>query len=123
MPPIEVLRAYYIRSPEFRVDGNVVSSVRPLDYDEVLGSVEAAFVELFRTVPSGVLDRRSVVEGCLQRGLNESTVQTFLTYSPILEHVDLDAWKLRNCAVFKSTRLPLRHSAKRIRLLLEEGVC
>lgn len=110
VPPISALCAYFTRSPEFRLDRDSVASVQRFDCNEILGSVEAAFVAIFRAVPSGILDRRSVIEACLQRGLNESTVQTFLTYSPILEHVDSDAWKLRGVHVDPAALEALREA-------------
>lgn len=99
VPPSHVLAAFFAHSPEFKIAGAGVSLASHLDYADALGEVDRAIVEVFRSTASGVLDRRSIVEACLARGLNENSVSMFLTYSPVLEHVELDVWKLRGVRV------------------------
>lgn len=123
-PPGNVLSAFYTRSPEFVIDGEMVSSTTVLDPKEELGDVDQALVGVLRGAPTGVLDRKSLVEICLKQGLNESTVQTFLTYSPIIEHVGLDAWKLRGVHVDPAAVEALREAnqlAPRERRILSFG--
>jgi hypothetical protein len=98
-PPSNVLTTFFERNPEFRIQDGNVRPIHPLDYREQLGDVDKALVEVFRSTATGVLDRRGVVEACLARGLNESSVSIFLTYSPIVEHIGLDIWKLRGVGV------------------------
>jgi hypothetical protein len=98
-PPSDVLTTFFERNPEFRIQDGSVQPIHPLDYREELGDVDRALVEVFRSTATGVLDRRGVVEACLARGLNESSVSIFLTYSPIVEHAGLDIWKLRGVGV------------------------
>jgi hypothetical protein len=45
------------------------------------------------------LDRKTLVDECLARGLNENTVAVFTTYSPIIEHIGLNLWKRRGAQV------------------------
>ena len=123
-PPGNVLSAFYTRSPEFRIDGELVSATTPLDPKEELGEIDLALVGVLRGAPTGVLDRKSLVEICLKQGLNESTVQTFLTYSPIIEHASLDAWKLRGVHVDPAAVEALREAnqlAPRERRILSFG--
>lgn len=98
-PPSDVLAAFFRHSPEFRVDNDRVSLIQPLTYLSELGEVDRAFVDVLRSAATAVLDRRSIVEACVARGLNENSVSTFLTYSPIIEHLGTDVWKLRGVRV------------------------
>lgn len=98
-PPSEVLVAYFRQSPEFTLHETQVSPAVSLNYTKELGDVDRALVEVFRSTATGVLDRRAVIDSCRKRGLNENSVSMFLTYSPIIEHVGLDIWKLRGVGV------------------------
>lgn len=99
LPPILVMQRFYEQHPDYEVDESNVRPVIPLDYKRELGDAERTFVEVLRSSPSGVLDRRSLAEGCLSRGMLENTFNVFSTYSCILEHVTLDVWKLRGAHV------------------------
>lgn len=109
-PPSDVLAAFFRHSPEFVFQESLVRSARPLSYVEELGDVDRAFVEVFRATATGVLDRRAVMEACVKRGLNENSVSLFLTYSPIVEHVGIDVWKLRGVRVDPAAVLALREA-------------
>lgn len=98
-PPSEVLAAFFRHSPDFVSQDDQVKTVQSLSYAEELGDVDRAFVEVFRSTATGVLDRRAVMEECVKRGLNENSVSLFLTYSPIVEHIGIDIWKLRGVGV------------------------
>jgi len=99
VPPLTVISAILAAHPEFEVWGEEVHSVVPLDSARELGDTERVFVEVLRSSPAGVLDRRSLAEGCISRGVNENTFSVYTTYSSILDHVDLDVWKLRGVKV------------------------
>jgi hypothetical protein len=98
-PPSDVLTAFFQHSPDFNIKDGQVSPARLLNYADELGDVDKALVDVFRGTSSGVLDRRAVLEACVRRGLNESSVSVALTYSPIIEHVGVDIWKLRGVVV------------------------
>lgn len=99
VPPHAVLGKFLARHPEFRVDGESVGTIKPLNFRIWLGEGEQVLVDVFRTSPSGVLDRKTLIDDCVKRGLNENTVSVYTTYSPILEHIGLDLWKLRGVQV------------------------
>jgi hypothetical protein len=40
-----------------------------------------------------------MIEACIARGVNENTLSMYTTYSPILEHLSIDIWKLRGVIV------------------------
>jgi hypothetical protein len=71
----------------------------PLDYRLVLGDVERAFVEVFRSVPSGLMDRTELEQTLTKRGINPNTLAVFTTYSPILDHPATNVWCLRGADI------------------------
>jgi len=99
VPPQSVLARFLERHPDFLLDGESTTSVKPLDYRKLLGQGEQALVDALRTVSSGVVDRRTLVEECLSRGINENTLSVYTSYSPILEHIGIDLWQLRGVRV------------------------
>lgn len=99
VPPIAVMREFYRRHPDFRQDGDMIEPVKPLDYRNEMGEVEQTLVDLLRLSPAGLLDRQSIITRCVDRGINEATASIFLTYSPIIEHLDIGLWKLRGVVV------------------------
>ena len=113
-PPAYILRLYLALSSEFALDGDDVSPTRALDYRQEMGESERLMVDVLRSSPSGVLDRRSLAEGCIARGMNENTFNVYTTYSSILEHLGIDLWKLRGVEVDPATVEAVR-SANRLR--------
>lgn len=99
VPPIAVMERFFRCHPEYRVDEDHVEPVKLLDYHQLLGETEQTFVEVFRSFPSGVLDRKAMMDACVARGINENTFMMYTSYSPVLEHVGIDMWKLRGVHV------------------------
>ena len=99
VPPQSVIACFLERHPDFHLHGESVTSVKPLDYRKLLGQGEQALVDTLRTISSGVVDRRTLVQECLSRGINESTLSVYTSYSPILEHIGIGLWQLRGVRV------------------------
>jgi hypothetical protein len=99
VPPQRVLKAYYESHPEFIVDDEDISCVMPLDSTAELDKVERTFVEVLRARPSCVMDRASLFEGCVDRGMKSNTFSVFCTYSPVVAHLGWDTWTLRGVKV------------------------
>lgn len=99
VPPIAILRKFYETNTEFNISNNEVSSRFPLEYNKELGETERVIVEVLRSSPTGLLDRKTFIESCINRGVNENTIQLFTSYSPIVDHVGVDIWKLRGVVV------------------------
>lgn len=99
-PPINIMTEWYKQHPEFRVDesGNV-THVDHLESRKELGDVDQALVEVLRSSPTTVLDRSSIREACLSRGINPHSLEVALTYSAVLDHVDTNIWTLRGVVV------------------------
>jgi Sigma-70, region 4/Bacterial RNA polymerase, alpha chain C terminal domain len=100
VPPQSVMSRFFQRHPDFRIDDDsMVTNIKPLDYRLLLGDGDQILVEVLRSAALGVLDRKTLVEECLKRGLNGNTLSVYSSYSPIIEHIGVDLWKLRGVNV------------------------
>ncbi len=99
VPPVSILQLYIDVSDAFELTDNGVASTRPLNYRDELGETELLLVDVIRSSPSGILDRASLAKACLERGMNENTFNVYITYSPVLEHLGVDLWKLRGVEI------------------------
>ena len=99
VPPQSAVKAFFERHREFKVDGDVVYTAIPLEYTRELGATDRTMVDVLRSSPSGVMDRTSLLEECLARGMNENTFSVSSTYSCVLEHLGIGVWKLRGTEV------------------------
>jgi hypothetical protein len=99
VPPVEVMKTFFERHPDFEVQDDMVSLKKAVDYRAVLGDTDRVLVDVLRSAPAGVLDRQSFAEKCMQLGMNENTFSVFTSYSIVVEHLSLDLWKLRGTKV------------------------
>ena len=99
VPPQAVLAKFLQRHPDFQIDGDLASTVRPLDYRKLLGTGEQIIVDVIRSVSSGVLDRKTLIRECLARGINENTLAVYTSYSTVLDHIGVGLWQLRGVRV------------------------
>lgn len=99
VPPQNVMKAFFEQHGDFIVEGDLVKLSAPLDYKKELGDTDRIMVEVLRSAPAGILDRASFADGCIARGMNENTFSIFATYSPVVEHVGVDIWKIRGAIV------------------------
>ena len=96
VPPRSVLRVFYVAHPEFVLrDDDYVEPATPLNYQVELGKTERTLVDVIRSSPASVLDRASFLRGCLRRGMNEYTFNSYSTYSAVVQHVGIDIWSVR----------------------------
>ncbi len=65
-------------------------------------------VEVIRQAPHAVLRREELARRAVDRGLNPSTISVLLTYSPVIERIELDLWTLRGVRVEPMTLAALR---------------
>ena len=100
VPPRDILAAYYRAHPEFVLsDTGLVRPAKPLDYRQELVGVEQVLARVLRASPTNVLDRTSLLEGCVAFGVNPSTLWTILSYSSIVQHIAPGVWSLRGIHV------------------------
>jgi hypothetical protein len=125
VPPQSVIARFFQRHPDFRIDDEaMVTSIRPLDFRQLLGEGEQILVDVLRSSALGVLDRKTLVEACLKRGINENTLSVYSSYSPIIEHIGVDLWKLRGVSVDPAAVEAVRqqnHLRRREQRLLDYG--
>lgn len=57
------------------------------------------FVDVLRSSPSSVLDRATIMQQAVERGVNAQTANVGLTYSCVVEHVDTNIWTLRGADI------------------------
>jgi len=100
IPPISTMRVLFESHPEFVIDEKgYVSSTKALDYQQELGESESILVDIIRSTPTSLLDRKTLRKESIKRGINPNTFEMLLTYSPIIEHVELNIWTLRGLEV------------------------
>lgn len=100
IPPTAILIKFYTANPEFEIDeGGFVRYIKTLDYKTELGERESILVDIIRSTPTSLLNRFSLRAKCKKRGMNLSSFELALTYSPIIEHVDTDIWTLRGLSI------------------------
>jgi len=100
VPPRQILAAYYRAHPDFVMgDDGMVRSARPLNYRSELAGVEQVIVTVLRASPTNILERAELLERCIERGVNLSSLQTFLSYSPVVERLGAGIWSLRGIKV------------------------
>ena len=108
VPSADVMRAFLSDHPEFVVVDDLVHPAVPLDYRRELGEFDRLLVDVLRSSPSAVLDRATIVRECLRRGAQAARVQIELTYSCVVEHVDINIWSLRGADINPSAIEALR---------------
>lgn len=99
VPPRAILLKFYEAHPDFVVEGQCVRPTSPLDYRRELGASEQVLVDVLRAAPTHILDRTSLMDACIARGINENTISVMLSYSSVLAHLETDAWALRGSDV------------------------
>ncbi|MEW6217828.1 MAG: hypothetical protein AB1543_09145, partial [Candidatus Bipolaricaulota bacterium] len=111
-PPVDVLAEFISSSSAFLLEQGLVGSRSLLDYLREIRGPEQVMADVLRSSPSAVLDRSSFLDGCLSRGMNENTFNVYTTYSPILEHIGTDLWKLRGTVVDPAAVAAVRSANK-----------
>jgi hypothetical protein len=100
VPPTDVLRAFLRDHPDFVVTSeDQVRYARTLDYRQELGQSDQVLVDVLRSSASTVLDRATILQQCVERGVNLQTASVGLSYSCIAEHVDTNIWTLRGADI------------------------
>lgn len=109
-PPPAVLLEVYRHHPAFRVEGDLVSAVRPVD-PERMGDLNRRMVEILRTAPEGVMARSDLLRACHQAGLNLTSVNLYTTYSECLERIGPGLFAPRGSTVTAPATVPRRRAA------------
>jgi len=110
-PPAAILRDFLRDHPDFVVASNEdVRPSGPLDYRTLLSPFDQILVDVFRSSPSAVLDRVTILRECAERGASLATVSQNLTYGCLIEHLDTNIWTLRGSEVSPAAVEALRQA-------------
>ncbi|WP_438951103.1 hypothetical protein [Porticoccus sp.] len=94
VPPEDIILNFFELAPDFSVQGDMIKYDESLDYKIELGEVDRALVEAILASDSGIVTRSELLKAGIERGLNESSLQVSITYSPLLKHIGIDTYKL-----------------------------
>jgi hypothetical protein len=94
VPSRAAILLFFEHQNGFRVDNEMIYAEEVLDYREQLGNVERAIVEATMNSPTGVLRRNDIIRECSRRGINENSVSLYTSYSPVIQHVAQETFKL-----------------------------
>jgi hypothetical protein len=94
VPTLEALSLFYEWHPDFVLEGEFVKCREYLDPTDHLGSTEQQLFRIISKSSKGFLSRNEILRAIVNEGLEDSTAQVMLTYSPIIANAAHDAWKL-----------------------------
>jgi hypothetical protein len=106
IPPPAVLESFFRDHPSFSVDPQGrIAAASALDYRAQLGKWDQILVKVLRSSQKGVLDRASLRQRCLRRGMTRHSFEVAIQSSVVLDHPSPDQWCLRGQAVTPSAAL------------------
>lgn len=95
VPPNEVLMALFRMYPNFRViDNSYIDHIGELRPENELTRPELAIVRAFEHMNTNALDRQTIKEFGDDRGINMSSLEVEMTYSPIVVQIRQNVWRL-----------------------------
>ena len=94
VPSRAAILLFFKRQDIFKADSEMIFSEEILDYRELLGDVERTIVEVILNSPTGVMRRKDIIKECSRRGSNENSVGLYTSYSPIVQHIAQETFKL-----------------------------
>lgn len=96
VPPFEVISQYLAQNSRFVfLEGNKIKSSSKLDYRRLLTFPERVLAELLLESEAKVLNRVELEDNARKRGVSISSINTFLSFSPIFSRVRTSLWTLR----------------------------
>lgn len=95
-PPRAILEALFRAHPCLEVEepANVLAA-KGVATSGLISASERSLVEIFKTSPTGILDRATIRKNAANRGMNLHTLEVYLTYNPLIQHVAHNLWALR----------------------------
>jgi hypothetical protein len=96
LPPGPVLSALYDAHPEFSTDrrGRVRAASRTPNGNP-LTNQERILLDVFTAAPRSVLDRASLRDACIARGMNKHTFKVLMSRTPLLDSPAPNQWRAR----------------------------
>jgi hypothetical protein len=94
-PSAEALLGLARLRPElFRVEGDRILAVEPLDWRTRLTGVERVMVEVLHAAPGRILSREDFEREVVARGVKPNTFAGYLSYSPFVKELGTGLWGL-----------------------------
>jgi hypothetical protein len=113
IPPVSVMEAFYRVHPSFEVDAHGgVRRLGKFDARTQLSKVDQVFVDVLQSSESGVVERGSLRDGCLARGMTLRKFQFEVISSAVLNHPARDTWCLVGTRVSPETVAAMRDAKK-----------
>jgi hypothetical protein len=94
VPSRTAILMYFDHQKGYCINDDLILTDEILDYREELGDTERAIVEVTLNSPTGVLRRIDILRECSKRGINENSVNLYTSYSPVIQHVAHETFKL-----------------------------
>lgn len=116
LPPVEAMRTFFENSPYFVVKDDLVASITPLNFHDVLGETTVSMIEVLKSQPHQIMDRRTLMEACEEAGIKASTSGIWTTFAEWMEKFGPNVWGLRGSnpspAVVETLRVAARKRSK-----------
>lgn len=116
LPPVLAMKTFFESSPYFTVTGDLVAPIAPLDYHNILGTKTTAMIEVLKSQPHQIMDRRTLQESCEDAGIAKGTYGVWTTFAEWMEKFGPNVWGLRganpNPAVIDAVRDAARKRSK-----------
>lgn len=90
VPPENMILEFFKHVPNFNISGDLISFEGDLDCREELCAAEVALIETILESKKGVVSRFELLKGGVNKGVNESSLNTYITYSSVIKHAGLD---------------------------------
>lgn len=101
-PPGRVLLEFCRQMPGIRTEGNMIIADPPLDWQKVLGGVEAGMVRVLKE-HGPVLERGEFEEHCIRNGMNRFSFNAIIMCSPVITQYGRSVYGLLGAKVDQRT--------------------
>lgn len=113
VPPENIIIEFFKNIPNFNVSGALISFDGELDFREVLGTTEIALVETILESGKGVISRVDLLRGGATKGINEASLNAYITYSSVIKHAGMDMHQVVGNAVDAGVLLAHKESVSK----------
>ena len=110
VPPEKIILEFFKQIPNFNISGELITYDGFLDYTQELGRTEIALVETILESENGVVSRTNLLKGGIDKGVNEASLNSYITYSSVIKHAGVDMHQVIGNSVDAGTLLAHKES-------------
>jgi hypothetical protein len=99
VPPENIILEFFQNIPNFYVSDENIYFDGKLNYKEELGATEAALVEVIWESEKGIISRADLMKGGASKGVNDNSLNMYITYSVVLKHAGLDMHQINGSSI------------------------